>query len=139
MVNQSITIDEKPRKRSTTPETDSVATTTTSSRYPTRQSSPNSETGLRARLGKDNQEMFGSRKYTALPTNANGGGAGVRKRAGGGMTAWKRWLLVGGGATLVILALGGYHGVGRTGGQENTFEDGSEFPLCRLFQIVSDN
>ena len=48
------------------------------------------------------------------------------------MTAWKRWLLVGGGATLVILALGGYHGVGRTGGQENAFEDESEFPLCRL-------
>ena len=132
MVNQSTTIDEKPRKRSTTPETDSVATTTTSSRYPTRQSSPSSETGLRARVGKDNQKMFGSRKYTALPTNANGGGAGVKKRAGGGMTAWKRWLLVGGGATLVILALGGYHGVGRTGGQENAFEDGSESLLCRL-------
>ena len=133
MIHQSTTIDEKPRKRSTTPDTDSVATTTTSSRYPTRQSSPSaSDTGLRARVGKDNQKMFGSRKYTALPTNANGGGAGVRKRAGGGMTAWKRWLLIGGGATLVILALGGYHGVGRTGGQENTFEDGSEFPLFRL-------
>lgn len=43
------------------------------------------------------------------------------------MTAWKRWLLVGGGATLVILALGGYHGVGRTGGQENAFEDGNTY------------
>jgi hypothetical protein len=79
--------------------------------------------------GKDDNKMFGSRKYTALPTNANGGGAGVRKRAGGGMTAWKRWILVGGGATLVILALGGYHGVGRSGGQEAVLNEESE---CHL-------
>jgi hypothetical protein len=46
-------------------------------------------------------EMFNSRKYTPLPTNSYG----QRKRAGGGMTAWKRWLLVG-GAVSVLLVVG---------------------------------
>jgi hypothetical protein len=70
--------------------------------------------------------MFGSRKYTALPTNANGG-AGPKRRAGGGMSAWKRWLLVGGGVTLVVVALGGYHGATRSSGQNVGFEDESKY------------
>jgi len=105
----------KTRTRSTTPETDSVATTVSS----TRQSSP-TRSGLRERKG----EMFGSRKYTALPTNANG--APNRKRSGGGMSAWKRWLLVGGGVTFVVVALGGYHGATRNSGQNVGFEDDSK-------------
>ena len=105
----------KTRTRSTTPETDSVATTVSS----TRQSSP-TRSGLRERKG----EMFGSRKYTALPTNANG--APNRKRSGGGMSAWKRWLLVGGGVTFVVVALGGYHGATRNTGQNVGFEDDSK-------------
>lgn len=71
--------------------------------------------------------MFGSRKYTPLPTNANGNVA--RKRSGGGMPTWKKALLVGGGATLVVLALGGYHGVGRSKSNEATYEEDSE---CHL-------
>jgi hypothetical protein len=113
MVNTPKADNKKQRTRSVTPETDSVATTVSS----TRQSSP---TGLRARKG----EMFGTRKYTALPTNANG--APNRKRSGGGMSAWKRWLLVGGGVTFVVVALGGYHGATRSSGQNVGFEDDSE-------------
>jgi guanosine-diphosphatase len=111
------------RARSTTPETDSVATTTSSSRYPTRQSSPTPD-NLRARTTRttEGSKMFSTRKYTPLPTSANGA---PRKRSGGGMSAWKRWILVGGGITLVVVALGGYHGVGRSGGQMVGFEDDS--------------
>jgi hypothetical protein len=42
------------------------------------------------------------------------------------MPTWKKALLVGGGATLVVLALGGYHGVGRSNGNEVTYEEDSE-------------
>jgi guanosine-diphosphatase len=70
--------------------------------------------------------MFSTRKYTPLPTNANGNGTGARKRSGGGMTAWKKLLLVGGGVTLVILAFGGYHGVGRSNGGSLEYGEDSE-------------
>jgi guanosine-diphosphatase len=43
--------------------------------------------------------MFPSRKYTPLPTNANP----QRRRAGGGISAWKRWLLVGAGVSVVLV------------------------------------
>lgn len=43
--------------------------------------------------------MFSSRKYTPLPTNANQ----QRRRAGGSLSAWKRWLLVGAGITTVLI------------------------------------
>ncbi|WWC60870.1 uncharacterized protein I303_103446 [Kwoniella dejecticola CBS 10117] len=46
--------------------------------------------------------MFSSRKYTPLPTSSNGSN---RKRAGGGMTSWKRYALIG-TAVLVLLGLG---------------------------------
>ena len=55
-------------------------------------------------------EMFNTRKYTPLPTNSYG----PRKRAGGGMTAWKRWILVG-GAVCVLLFVGfSYSGPSKT-------------------------
>lgn len=44
--------------------------------------------------------MFGSRKYTPLPTTS---GEPKRRRAGGGLTAWKRWTLI--GATVSIFLL----------------------------------
>jgi guanosine-diphosphatase len=43
--------------------------------------------------------MFGSRKYTPLPTSANQ----QRRRAGGGLTAWKRWALIGATVSIFIL------------------------------------
>lgn len=42
------------------------------------------------------------------------------------MTAWKRYAMVGGLVTLVILAFGGYHGVGRNSGDEMVYENDSE-------------
>lgn len=35
--------------------------------------------------------MFSTRKYSPLPTSANGP---ARKRTGAGLTAWKRWALL---------------------------------------------
>ncbi|WWC69221.1 uncharacterized protein I206_103158 [Kwoniella pini CBS 10737] len=46
--------------------------------------------------------MFSSRKYSPLPTSSNGSN---RKRAGSGITSWKRYALIG-TAVLVLLALG---------------------------------
>lgn len=53
--------------------------------------------------------MFSSRKYSPLPTSANGQ---PRKRAGGGMAAWKRYLIIG-GVSLVVLGLGWHRFAGR--------------------------
>lgn len=43
--------------------------------------------------------MFGSRKYTPLPTSSNP----QRRRAGGGISSWKRWALIGAAVSLVII------------------------------------
>ena len=45
--------------------------------------------------------MFSARKYTPLPTSSGQ----QRKRSGGGLAAWKRWIMLG-GAVLILLALG---------------------------------
>lgn len=42
------------------------------------------------------------------------------------MTAWKRYILIGGLLVLVILALGGYHGVGKSNGAELVLDEESE-------------
>lgn len=46
--------------------------------------------------------MFGSRKYTPLPTSSNPQ-RGSGRRAGGGISSWKRWALIGGAVSLVII------------------------------------
>ncbi|KAL1411043.1 Guanosine-diphosphatase [Vanrija albida] len=46
-------------------------------------------------------DMFSNRKYTPLPTSSN-----PRKRAGGGLTAWKRYLIL--GVATIVLALFGW-------------------------------
>ena len=56
--------------------------------------------------------MWSARKYTPLPTTSDGGPQ-RRKRAGGGLSTWKRWVLLG-GAVLVVLGVG-YTGLGRRG------------------------
>lgn len=104
------------RQHKRDPSPSGTATATTSS-YSTRQSTPEQQ---------PNGTMFSTRKYTPLPTSANGTASGSRKRSGGGMTAWKRYILVGGGLILVVLAFGGYHGVGRSNGEDLVFEEDSE-------------
>jgi hypothetical protein len=59
-------------------------------------------------LSLESPTMFTSRKYSPLPTSSGA----QRKRAGGSMPGWKRWALVGGGVTLVVLAFG-FTGVGK--------------------------
>lgn len=46
--------------------------------------------------------MFSNRKYSPLPTSANG----HRRRAGGGLPTWKRYLMV--GTCGALLVIGGY-------------------------------
>lgn len=70
--------------------------------------------------------MFTSRKYTPLPTSSNP----PRKRAGGGMAAWKRYSIVGGAALLLIVGLGGWHsGYGRKGGDAASWDNESELTV----------
>jgi guanosine-diphosphatase len=61
--------------------------------------------------------MFGSRKYTPLPTSANP----QRRRAGGGVSSWKRWAMVGAAVSLVIIL--GYSQVPSRKGYSEWSED----------------
>ena len=62
--------------------------------------------------------MFSSPKYTPLPTSSGP----QRKRAGGGLVAWKRWALL--GTVILVLLVLGYSRVG--GGDGEAWEAESE-------------
>lgn len=80
--------------------------------------------------------MFSSRKYTPLPTSSNGQN---RKRAGGGLSSWKRWAILG-TVTLIVLGAGYHRYAGSPYSSDTIWDDESEHTYslvaCLLSQTI---
>ncbi|WWC89807.1 uncharacterized protein L201_004733 [Kwoniella dendrophila CBS 6074] len=78
--------------------------------------------------------MFSSRKYTPLPTSSSGSNSN-KKRAGGGLTSWKRYALIG-TAVLILLALG-YSQFGNSDKQKLVWDEENTYTPALDDDIVS--
>jgi guanosine-diphosphatase len=138
-----------PSKPDTQPSTSSSTTTSTrssspspppSSNYRVKTSSLADTLPLRRRLTASRRipksqriqspkqpDMFSSRKYTPLPTSANGQ---ARRRAGGGMPAWKRYGLMGTFALVTVVLIYGFSGSKSSGEVWDAESESSNFSMC---------